>query len=258
MFGLEGKVALVSGGSRGIGRAIALDLARAGAAVVVNFRQAHASADKVVQEIVDGGHRALAVQADVAVRTQVEKMFTRAIEEFGRINIVVSNAAIFAKGVFAELTQEEWDGMLKTNLGGCFNVCQEGVRHMLKQGRGGRIVTVSSVSGHRAQLWAAHYCAAKAGIENLTRAIATDYARDGITANCIAAGATFTDINKDVYTPKVIEQLERRIPVGHVAQPTEISPIAVFFASEEAGYVTGQVVEVDGGLGMDCSIRETS
>jgi L-rhamnose 1-dehydrogenase len=244
---LDGKVALVTGGSRGIGRAICIRLAEAGAAVAVNY--AETEPGEVVQAIEDAGGRALAVQADVADKAQVEAMVRTVVERFGGLDILVNNAGICPFHEFLDMPEELWDRVQDVNLKGTFLCSQAAARVMVEQGRGGRIVSVSSISALVGGGMQTHYTPTKAGIHSLMQSLAIVLGPKGITCNSVMPGAIATDINReDLSDPEKRSYFERRIPVGRIGEPDDIAGPVVFLASDAARYVNGAGLLVDGGL----------
>ncbi len=245
---LTGKVALVTGASRGIGRAIALALAQAGADVAVNYVLDAARAEETARLVRAAGRRALVLQADVVAREQVEAMVAHVVEVFGRIDILVNNAGVLTRAPFLELTDADWERVITTNLTGSFIVGQVVARQMVRQGGGGKIVNVTSEVAERALPNLAHYCASKGGLRQLTRAIALELAPYGINVNAVAPGTTETDINRDRLA--LPEERRRRlvyIPAGRFNQPEDVAGAVVFLASSSADTIVGVTIAVDGG-----------
>jgi NAD(P)-dependent dehydrogenase (short-subunit alcohol dehydrogenase family) len=244
---LEGKVALVTGGSRSIGRAIALGYAREGADVAVNFERDAAAADEVVSEIGRLGRKALAVQADVAAATQVQSMVQTVVAALGRLDILVNNAGTLSRAPFLELSEAAWDRVLDVDLKGVFLVSQAVARHMVGQG-GGAIINISSIAAHLPSAGQAHYSAAKAGVAILTRAMALELAAHGIRVNAIEPGMVITDMNRARFSePATREAVLARMPLGRFGTPEEMVGAAVYLASDEAAFATGGVIRLDGG-----------
>lgn len=245
---LEGKVALVTGASRGIGRAIALELAKAGADVAVNYAGSEQAAEEVVQAIEALGRRAVKLQADVGNAEQAENLVSSVIEAFGRIDILVNNAGITRDNLIMRMKEEEFDQVIHTNLKGVFNCVKAVTRPMMKQ-RSGRIINISSVVGAVGNPGQANYVAAKAGVIGLTKAAAKELASRGITVNAVAPGFIDTDM-----TGKLSEEqraaLLPQIPLARMGQPEEIARTVRFLASDDASYMTGQTLHVDGGMYM--------
>jgi 3-oxoacyl-[acyl-carrier protein] reductase len=248
MFSLKDRVALVTGASQGIGRATALALASAGARVVAAARNSEKLAS-VVQEIAAAGGEALAVQMDVADAEQVKAGFRQAIERFARLDILVNNAAITRDGLAVRMKADDWDAVLRTNLTGAHLAIQQALAVMLRQ-RHGRIINVSSVVAETGNAGQANYVAAKAGLIGLTRAIATEVSSRNITVNAVAPGFVVSPMT-DPLPQSVKDGLLARIPLGRMGQDSEIAAAIVFLASDEAGYITGHVLDVNGGLRMN-------
>jgi 3-oxoacyl-[acyl-carrier protein] reductase len=246
MFDLSGKAALVSGGSRGIGRAIAIALAANGARVAINYASNAGAADEAVREI--GKERATAIPGDVSDSESAPRLIEATIAAFGRIDILVNNAGVTADDLILRMSEEEWDRVLDTNLKGTFSVTKAAIRPMVRQ-RFGRIINVSSVAGLVGNAGQANYSAAKAGIIGFTKAIAKEIASRNITANVIAPGFVETEMTADL-TDAQRAEIMRMVAVGRAATPQDVAPAAVFLASDEAAYVTGHVLTVDGGLVM--------
>lgn len=245
---LAGKVALVTGASRGIGKAIACKLAREGAKVIINYNGSKEKAEAVKSEIEAAGGRAEVYQCDVSDYTACETFIQTVIKEEGSLDILVNNAGITKDGLLMKMSEEDFDKVLDTNLKGAFNTIRFASRQMLRQ-KGGRIINMSSVVGVSGNAGQANYAASKAGVIGLTKAAARELASRGITVNAIAPGFIETDMT-DVLSDKVKEASEAQIPLGHFGKPEDVAAAAAFLASEEAGYITGQVLHVDGGMCM--------
>jgi len=242
------KVAIVTGASRGIGRAIALEFGGRGARVVVNFNQNSSAADEVVKTISESGGEAFAHQADVSVFEQAEGLVKTAIEKYGDLHILVNNAGITRDGLIMTMTESDWDDVIQINLKSTFNCCKAAIRHMLRR-RYGRIINIASVSGIMGNPGQTNYSASKAGQIGFTRALAREVASRTITVNAIAPGSIQTDIWSTV-PDDVQKSLMDIIPLGRVGQPEEIAKAAAFLASDDAAYITGHILTVDGGLAM--------
>lgn len=245
---LSGKTALVTGASRGIGRAIALELAAAGADVAVNYAGSEEAANAVAREIEGLGRRAIAIKADVGSAAEAEHMVSQAIEAFGRIDILVNNAGITRDNLIMRMKEEEFDQVINTNLKGVFNCIKAVTRPMMKQ-RSGRIINISSVVGALGNPGQANYVAAKAGVIGLTKASARELASRGITVNAVAPGFIATDMT-DKLSEEQKAALLPQIPLSRMGQPEEIARVVRFLASEDASYLTGQTLHVDGGMYM--------
>ncbi len=243
---LEGKIAVVTGASRGIGRAIAIELASRGADVVVNYCGSLEKAEETGRLIEEKGRRALLVRADVSDAAQVEELFAQTIAEFGRIDILVNNAGITRDNLLLRMSEEEFDAVIRTNLKGTFLCMKQAAKRMLRQ-RSGRIINISSISGVAGNAGQANYCAAKAGVIGLTKSAAKELGSKGITVNAIAPGYIRTDMT-EVLSDAVKEATLARIPLKRFGNPEDIAYTAAFLASDEAAYITGQVIGTDGGM----------
>ncbi|MEA1979293.1 MAG: 3-oxoacyl-[acyl-carrier-protein] reductase [Chloroflexota bacterium] len=242
------KVAIVTGASRGIGRAIASEFGGRGARVVVNFNQNSSAADEVVKTISESGGEAYAHQADVSVFEQADGLVKTAIEKYGDLHILVNNAGITRDGLIMTMSESDWDDVIQTNLKSTFNCCKAAIRHMLRR-RYGRIINIASVSGIMGNPGQTNYSASKAGQIGFTRALAREVASRTITVNAIAPGFIQTDIWSTV-PEDAQESLMDIIPLGRVGQPEEIAKAAAFLASDDAAYITGHILTVDGGIAM--------
>ncbi|MBP1991376.1 3-oxoacyl-[acyl-carrier-protein] reductase [Paenibacillus eucommiae] len=245
---LNGKVALVTGASRGIGRAIALQLAEAGADVVVNYAGSEEAAGKVVAEIEALGRKAIKCRADVSSFQEAEDLVKQTIEAFGKIDILVNNAGITRDNLIMRMKEDEFDQVIATNLKGVFNCLKAVTRPMMKQ-RSGRIINISSVVGVLGNPGQANYVAAKAGVIGLTKSAAKELATRGITVNAVAPGFIETDMT-DKLTGDTRDQLLKSIPMERLGQPEDIAKAVRFLASDDASYMTGQTLHVDGGMYM--------
>lgn len=245
---LSDKVALVTGASRGIGRAIALLLAERGAKVVVNYAGSQAAAEEVVSRIRQAGGEASAVQGNVAIAEEADKLIAAATELYGRLDILVNNAGITKDNLLIRMKEEEWDAVIATNLKGVFNCTKTAARIMMKQ-RYGRIINVTSVVALTGNPGQANYVAAKSGVIGLTKSNARELASRSITVNAVAPGYIQTDMTA-VLNEDVKDSLQKQIPLGRMGEPEDIARAVAFLASDEASYITGQVLTVDGGMVM--------
>ncbi|MHC1714884.1 MAG: 3-oxoacyl-[acyl-carrier-protein] reductase [Acidaminococcaceae bacterium] len=245
---IEGKVAFVTGASRGIGRAIALTLAEAGADVAVNYAGNAAAAEEVAAEIRKMGRRALILQGDVSQTEAAASMIDAVVAEFGRCDILVNNAGITRDGLLMRMKEEDWDAVLNTNLKGVFNCTKAALKYMMKQ-RSGKIVNIASVVGIMGNAGQANYAAAKAGCIGFTKSVAKEVASRGITVNAVAPGLIATDMTS-VLPDKVIEEMAAGIPLKRAGQPLDVAKAVLFLVSDDAAYITGQTLNVDGGMVM--------
>jgi 3-oxoacyl-[acyl-carrier protein] reductase len=245
MFSLAGKVALVTGASQGIGRDTALALAEAGAMVAVAARNEEKLAT-LAEEIAAKGAVAFAVKMDVADAEQVKVGFKAVLERFGKLDILVNNAAITRDGLAMRMKQDDWDAVIRTNLTGAHLCTQQALATMMRA-RAGRIINIASVVAQMGNAGQSNYVAAKAGLIGLTKAIAMEIASRNVTVNAVAPGFIETPMT-DVLPEKVKEELKTRIPLGRMGTPRDVTAAIVFLASDEAGYITGHVLDVNGGL----------
>ena len=245
---LTGKVALVTGASRGIGQATAIDLAKAGADIVVNFIGNEAVAQKTVEAIEALGRKVIKIKADVGNAEDVQAMVDEAIAAFGHIDILVNNAGITRDGLLIRMKDSDWDDVLNINLKGVYLVTKAVAKLMVKQ-RAGRIINMTSVSGVTGNVGQANYAAAKAGVIGFTKTCAKELAARGITVNAVAPGFIETAMT-DVLPEKIKEGIAATVPFGRMGQPEEIASVVTFLASDFASYITGQVLNVDGGMVM--------
>ncbi|BDG35109.1 3-oxoacyl-[acyl-carrier-protein] reductase [Saccharococcus caldoxylosilyticus] len=245
---LQRKVALVTGASRGIGRAIALELARQGATVAVNYAGSEAKANEVVEEIKKMGQEAVAIQADVSSAEAVERMVKTVLEQFGRIDILVNNAGITRDNLLMRMKEEEWDQVINTNLKGVFHCIKAVTRPMMKQ-RYGRIVNIASIVGISGNPGQANYVAAKAGVIGLTKTAARELASRNITVNAVAPGFITTDMT-DSLSDELKADMLKQIPLARFGEPEDVAKVVAFLVSDAASYMTGQTLHVDGGMVM--------
>lgn len=245
---LQKKLALVTGASRGIGRAIAVALAKEGAFVIVNYSGSKEKAERTGAEIAAAGGEYECMQFDVADAEAVAAAVQQIIEKYGRLDILVNNAGITRDGLIMKMSEEHFDEVINVNLKGAFHTIKAASRQMLKQ-RSGRIINISSVSGILGNAGQANYAASKAGIIGLTKSMARELASRGITVNAVAPGFIETDMT-DAMNEAAKENAARQIPLGRMGQPEEIAEAVAFLASDRAAYITGQVLCVDGGMAM--------
>lgn len=245
---LDGKVALVTGASRGIGRAVAIELAKEGATVAINYAGNVAAAEEVKNIITDMGGKAMIVQADVSDEQAASEMVEKVIAEFGQIDILVNNAGITRDGLFIRMKSQDWNAVINTNLTGIFNCTKVAAKYMMKK-RSGKIINMTSVSGIMGNIGQTNYSAAKAGVIGFTKSLAREMASRGITVNAVAPGFIATDMTAAM-PEKAQAQVVGSIPLGKMGQPEDIANAVVFLASDKASYITGQVVNVDGGMVM--------
>lgn len=245
---LEGKIALVTGASRGIGRAIAIKLANEGAFVVINYNGSVDKAKETLAMIEEAGNKACISGFDVSNEEACKAGIDNILKEYGRIDILVNNAGITRDKLLMAMSEEEFTSVIDTNLLGTFHTIKFLIRNFMKQ-KGGSIINIASVSGIMGNVGQANYSASKAGIVGLTKTAAREYASKGIRVNAVAPGFIGTDM-VDNMTEEAKGQIESRIPLGRIGQPSEIAEVVAFLASEKASYITGQVIKVDGGMAI--------
>jgi 3-oxoacyl-[acyl-carrier protein] reductase len=243
---LKDQVAIITGASRGIGRAIALQLAFEGAKVVVNYASSSTDADQVVAEITTAGGEAVAIQGDVSQENQVDTLIKTTLEKFQRVDILVNNAGITRDTLLLRMKLEEWQAVIDINLTGVF-LCTKAVSKIMLKQRSGRIINIASVAGQMGNPGQANYSAAKAGVIGFTKTVAKELSSRGITVNAVAPGFIITDMTSDIKAEGILQY----IPLGRFGQPEEIAGMVRFLASDPAAaYITGQVFNVDGGMVM--------
>jgi 3-oxoacyl-[acyl-carrier protein] reductase len=245
---LKDRVAVVTGGSRGIGRAVALELGRRGASVVINYLKAAEAAEAVVSELKALGGQAAAFQGDVADFTAAQNLIKFAVETFGDLHILVNNAGITKDMLIMMMSEEDWDAVLDTNLKSTFNCAKAAVKHMMRK-RYGRIINISSVAGQMGNPGQTNYSASKAGQIGFTKALAREIAARNVTVNAVAPGFVDTEILAAM-SPETLEAALKLVPLGRKARAEEIAYAVAFLASDQAAYITGQVLGVDGGMAM--------
>jgi 3-oxoacyl-[acyl-carrier protein] reductase len=242
------KVALVTGSSRGIGRAIAIELAKKGFSIVINNDGKPQEGIEVVNEITKIGQRATYIQADVSDPNQVEKMIEEIINEFGRIDILINNAGIVMDKKLENMSIEQWNCVISVNLTGTFNCTKSVIKYMKEQG-GCRIINIASVVGEIGNFGQSNYAASKGGIITFTKTVAKEYAKDGILVNAVAPGFIKTKMVQNI-PEKVMQKILEQIPLGRLGEPEEVAKLVCFLASDDANYITGQVININGGMYM--------
>jgi len=244
---LSGRTALVTGGSRGIGKAIVQALSKAGVKVAFIYNSSKEAAEELVSEIEADGGVAVAYQADVKDKQATDEIVNKVVDQWDQIDILVNNAGIIRDGLLATMSEEDWGDVITTNLTSVFNFCHAALRPMMSK-RFGRIINISSVAAEFGNPGQSNYAASKGGIQGFTRCFATEVARRGITVNAVAPGFVETDMTVAVRNAAGEDTIKKHIPVRRLGKPEDIANAVLFFASEEASYVTGQVLKVDGGL----------
>lgn len=245
---VQGRVSIVTGASRGIGRAIAVQLGRDGGQVVVNYVGRESDARETAELIEQVGGKAVVEQADVRRMEDAERLLETALASFGRVDVVVNNAGITRDGLLMRMKEEDWDDVLDTNLRGAFHMIKAAARPMMKQ-RSGRIINITSVVGIVGNPGQANYVSAKAGLIGLTKSTAREFAPRGITVNAVAPGYIETEMTREL-SGELTERMKEGIPLGRIGSPEDVAKAVAFLASEDAAYITGQVLAVDGGMVM--------
>jgi 3-oxoacyl-[acyl-carrier protein] reductase len=246
MLSLQGKVALVTGGSRGIGRATALMLAQAGADVAVNYQNRVDAAEEVVQSIEAFGRRALAIEADVSDEARVSRLVEETVQKLGGLDILVANAGVWKRAPVTEMSAEQWDETLDINLKGAFFAAKHAARFMVEK-ESGRIIFISSTAGQRGEAFHSHYAASKGGLISFTKSLAPELAAHGVLVNCVAPGWVETDMAADALASTSRDEIFAAIPLGLAGRPEEIAGAVLFLASELSTFVTGEILNVNGG-----------
>lgn len=241
-------VVIVTGGSRGIGRAISRFFASKGATVVINYVKNRDAAEEVAKEVTGAGGQAELIQVDVSDQAAVDKAVEEIFDKYGRIDVLVNNAGVVRDGLLFSLEKEDWDRVIDTNLNGVYHFTKAVIRPMMMN-RKGKIINISSYSGSRGGKGQANYAASKAAVNSFTRAVALELAAKGITVNAVAPGMIETDMSSQVRA-LAEDKIKERIPLGRYGQPDDVAKVVGFLASDAAEYITGQLVTVDGGLGL--------
>ena len=250
---LKSKIAVVTGGAAGIGKAIAIALANEGADVVVADLQIE-KAEAVAAQIRTQGRRSLAFQCDVGHSVQVDQMMNQVRDRLGGLHILVNNAAVITQGTFWTITDDAWDRIIRNNLSSVFYCSRAAAKIMIEQKQGGRIINMSSIHAMLSEPTAGPYTATKGGIEAMSRTMASELAPFKVLVNCVAPGATYSELTMPMYTSSVKQALFQRVPLQEIAQPEWIASGVVFLATDDSRYMTGQVLTIDGGYAMDGSL----
>jgi 3-oxoacyl-[acyl-carrier protein] reductase len=245
---LENKVAVVTGGATGIGREISLKLASLGAIVVVNYNSSAQAAKELIDEIKANGGVANHIQANVSQLAEAQKLIDFAVQQYGKIDILVNNAGITADTFIIKMKEEEFDKVIEVNLKGTWNCCKHAARYMQKQ-RSGKIINISSVVGLIGNIGQTNYCASKAGVIGLTKALAREVAKRGVCVNAVAPGFIRTKMTEQLPS-ELVEQYSANIPLSRLGEPSDVANLVAFLSSDLSDYITGQVINVDGGMVM--------
>ncbi len=245
MMELEGKCAIVTGGTRGIGRAVAITLAKEGCNVAINYRKSDKEAGELVEEIKGMGREAMAVKADVASFEDAQKMFDEVVEQFGHLEILVNNAGINWDGVIWKMTEQQFDSVISTNLKGCFNYDKLAAQHFKDQ-KYGKIVNISSINGLRGKFGQTNYSASKGGEIALTKALARELGKFNVNVNCICPGMVMTEMAEKIPREFLDKAIDETV-LGRIADPEDIANVVVFLCSDKSRHITGEVIKVDGG-----------
>lgn len=245
---LKGKVALITGGSRGIGKAIALKLASLGADIVINYSSSDKKAKEVIEQVKDMGQQGIAVKADVSILNEAEKLVNEAIDKFGKIDVLINNAGITRDNLLMRMTEQEWDDVLNVNLKGTFNVTKSAIRKMLRQ-KNGSIINISSVVGVTGNAGQCNYSASKAGMIGFTKSLAKEVGKKNVRVNAVAPGFIKTDMT-DALSEELKQEYLKNIPLNRLGTPEDIANTVAFLASDISQYITGQVIIVDGGMSV--------
>jgi 3-oxoacyl-[acyl-carrier protein] reductase len=246
MISLDGKVALVTGGSRGIGRATALLLARAGADVVVSYQHQSSAADEVARALREQGRRAVALKADVSLDADVKWLVEETVSRLGGIDILVANAGVWKRAAVTEMSEDQWDETVDINLKGVYLTAKYAARYMTRK-KSGRIIFISSTAGQRGEAFYSHYAASKGGVISFTKSLSSELAPEGILVNCVAPGWVATDMTAEALSSESRGDIFSVIPLGRVGTPEEIAGAVVFLASDLATFITGEILNVNGG-----------
>lgn len=245
---LKGKNCIVTGGSRGIGKAIALTLAKLGANVAVTYSRSADAANEVVKEIEKSGSKGLALQADAASFEKAEDVITKVVEDWGSLDVLVNNAGITKDNLILRMNEEQWDAVIDTNLKSVFNYCKAAAKPMMRA-RGGSVINIGSVVGISGNAGQSNYSASKAGLIGFTKSYAKELASRNIRANVVAPGYIMTEMTEKL-DEKVLESIKQETPLGRAGNPEEVSNVVAFLASDLSSYITGEVLRVDGGMAM--------